>query len=1354
MTSGDSAFCIASHKRTWRLIAQATTVGIRGRSQPCFVVLFSCFATYCVGAEQDVLPAYAPIVSESNARREAAQKAMNDWRAKRDALFDRQKTLAPKIAEIASRLGGPALAKLADKIAADEAKAQASAAAFKIQGAPLFASLKDMADFDRQADERTALQKSIEKARVQYAAEQRHIAHQDPVGANLAEEWEALDVQRIAAGHEATLAQAHRDSVSRTENALQRIMRQQAEPATARDATPLRVAVTPLPDADERAKKFAQRGTPEALRALGERFFSQMTLTLPGLEATNALVKADRYSEALDAYKKYFFSGLVAAPADNGNEADGEDDANLDGAASLSEIVFSPPTLATIGEALAGEVATVASITGKPRRVEAKLGKPGVINWVFVEQSAVSSPEGAAALDLCRKQGIPGVTASALLHSYAVGGPTEHLQRWAEVLDDWTMNWQRDVERSPLPVRDYNLLCACRIQAAREKLRMIARMRPAFIEDLPAATLARWLMAMNEEYVSAAIRLGRSGLYNFRIMALNSMIPTSLKMQEFHVHQWAVQQGWRQVDDNFIFKIRRDGANFEFANDGHENTDQFMTLPFHALQAWNPQPPWNEPFWAAEFMDNFLSNARYRVHNLKPDGYCYRLSVRPQKHRYVGASPEYKVNHLSGEAEVRRRLWKVFHVGRPEEPPQVNSESMAFQGYYYLRSGWEPDDNFLYFQSIGQPILSGREENTGFSLYGHGGILLLSPATVVDGRTQNIHHGLVQDPGGKAPYMTFGKPDVVKSGRFLGGKQFDFAEGAFEGVYQYRHPPDSFDVFGLYGYESAFSKAQGQAQKAGKVFVDEPISGVRQARQVLSIRGRGLYIVTDYIACDLPHRFTQDYTIYTPIRNDNLQIRLKILRDANAKALIVDEAGRTLTTCNIGLPNVQVRHIGAQSIAYRVRPDSRPDAILAGTDLKDLMKKFTKRDRQHGDQSHLVEFSQQAAADWTAKGAQVLVTLITLTDNNYSPGGPQAVLQDVKPLAAQQDTAGFTAKCADGSEIAYLASCKPAPLKLRSIEAVASVLLIAGDQGIALDCSKLSSAGESLAPPCADFTFGVTNGRLSFEQPIYRPIQPIVISPEANVFTESATVTLDCPTPDVEIRYTLDGSRPTPQSPLYAAPFAIRETCRLKARAFRKGVTQDIWQQDGTHATVVYSAVFRKESLAAARTGGAKPGLKYEYFEGVWTEIMARSLTIPALATGVAPALFDVSMRKTEGAFGVRYSGLLDAPADGVYTLHAPREFCFPDNDCGYDLRVFVDGREWNPAVRWHGHGTWSIALAKGRHEFKVVFVDLRLRPHKVELMWGFPHPDFTWKGTSPDLTISGPGLPRQGIPASMLSNE
>jgi hypothetical protein len=142
---------------------------------------------------------------------------------------------------------------------------------------------------------------------------------------------------------------------------------------------------------------------------------------------------------------------------------------------------------------------------------------------------------------------------------------------------------------------------------------------------------------------------------------------------------------------------------------------------------------------------------------------------------------------------------------------------------------------------------------------------------------------------------------------------------------------------------------------------------------------------------------------------------------------------------------------------------------------------------------------------------------------------------------------------------------------------------------------------------------------------------------------------------------------------------------------------------------------------------------------------------MPAKKTGTVPAALDVSPRSTDGAFGIRYNGFLEVPRDGVYTLHAPREYMFPDNDCGYDLRVFISGREWNPAVRWHAQGTWSVALRQGKHPFRIAYADLRFRPHKVELMWGFPHPDFTWKGVAPELQISGPGLEKQPLPAAWL---
>ena len=162
-------------------------------------------------------------------------------------------------------------------------------------------------------------------------------------------------------------------------------------------------------------------------------------------------------------------------------------------------------------------------------------------------------------------------------------------------------------------------------------------------------------------------------------------------------------------------------------------------------------------------------------------------------------------------------MWNIFGIGQPSEKPQIDSESMAFQGYYYLRGGWEPDDYFLYFQSIGQPILSGREDNTGFNLYDHDHNVLLAPATWVDGKVQNIHYGLVNSPGGKANYCTYGLPDAVKTGRFLAGRHFDFAEGAFKGVYQYARPSDFYYPFGMYGSEKSLAKRPGAGRASGQI---------------------------------------------------------------------------------------------------------------------------------------------------------------------------------------------------------------------------------------------------------------------------------------------------------------------------------------------------------------------------------------------------------------------------------------------------------------------------------------------------------------------------------------------------------
>jgi hypothetical protein len=74
-----------------------------------------------------------------------------------------------------------------------------------------------------------------------------------------------------------------------------------------------------------------------------------------------------------------------------------------------------------------------------------------------------------------------------------------------------------------------------------------------------------------------------------------------------------------------------------------------------------------------------------------------------------------------------------------------------------------------------------------------------------------------------------------------------------------------------------------------------------------------------------------------------------------------------------------------------------------------------------------------------------------------------------------------------------------------------------------------------------------------------RLLDPVRIAPwgtpmRPHLFEQPVTVTLTAPLqPGADIRYTLDGSAPTPRSPLYKDPFVVTQTTHVRAVAFRGG---------------------------------------------------------------------------------------------------------------------------------------------------------------------------------------------------------
>jgi hypothetical protein len=373
---------------------------------------------------------------------------------------------------------------------------------------------------------------------------------------------------------------------------------------------------------------------------------------------------------------------------------------------------------------------------------------------------------------------------------------------------------------------------------------------------------------------------------------------------------------------------------------------------------------------------------------------------------------------------------------------------------------------------------------------------------------------------------------------------------------------------------------------------------------------------------------------------------------------------------------------------------------------------------------------------------------------------------------------GFEARTTNGVAVRFLAARSQwQELDLGGVKATAEALLLYGDKGVVLGARAMKIAGRAVEVKHPDFEFAIAGGKLVDILPIHRPIDPVIIGPQENVFDESVEITMSSRTPGVQVRYTLDGSDPTPQSPLFTGRLVLTQSSVIKARAYREGVTENPRHTSGTHATPVSYARFDRKARVAAVTPrkAVQPGLATRYWEGPWRSLWLDHQRMTPLATGTVDALWNFSIIPAENPsvgdqvtprarpFLVEYSGYLDIPADGVYTFHAPREWTMPDTEAGYDLQVYLGEQrvpwgyrtevaglnQWYPSTRIHAFGNWSINLKKGLHPLRITYLDYRTDAASRMNQPGLR--DYIWTGSVPDLKLSGPGFAAAPIPAEWL---
>ncbi len=215
-------------------------------------------------------------------------------------------------------------------------------------------------------------------------------------------------------------------------------------------------------------------------------------------------------------------------------------------------------------------------------------------------------------------------------------------------------------------------------------------------------------------------------------------------------------------------------------------------------------------------------------------------------------------------------------------------------------------------------------------------------------------------------------------------------------------------------------------------------------------------------------------------------------------------------------------------------------------------------------------------------------------------------------------------------------------------------------------------------------------------------------------FTDSMIVSLTSPVSRAIIHYTLDGSDPTGESPVYTDPITVRQTTTLKSRAVCSGY-DDTFITDFT-----FNKLIPREPEQVA---GIKPGIQCAYYEGEWKKLPDFD-TLKAVKDTISDTIGIPDFARDED-YGLVFSGYVQVPNDGLYDF-------FISSDDGSRLIIGDSSTADNDGIHGDAEVSCSIALKAGIHPIKAYMFQAK-------------------GGQSMDLLFQGPGVEKQRVSKEML---
>jgi alpha-L-fucosidase len=229
-------------------------------------------------------------------------------------------------------------------------------------------------------------------------------------------------------------------------------------------------------------------------------------------------------------------------------------------------------------------------------------------------------------------------------------------------------------------------------------------------------------------------------------------------------------------------------------------------------------------------------------------------------------------------------------------------------------------------------------------------------------------------------------------------------------------------------------------------------------------------------------------------------------------------------------------------------------------------------------------------------------------------------------------------------------------------------------------------------------------------------VRPPKISAKSDIFHKDHLVSISSNLEIAEIRYSLDGSLPTTESPVYKDAIRLDDTTLVKAQVFR----------DGQAVSGVVEKRYRKvpPRPAEKRTDSA-PGLHYATYQGNWERLPDFTALSPE-TQGTAEK-FDLTPSIKKEYFGIFFKGYITVPGEGLYNFYVA-------SDDGSRLYIGDELVVDNDGLHGPTEIMGRIILEKGKHPIRVDFFQ---RTGGVDF----------------EVAYSGPGIDKQPIPSRLLSH-